>query len=335
MKQRVKKILVAVRDIDRISATSLLKVATLARGMDASVELFHAITDTAIFTGPLAWGAAGTSAAGMADRILEGARAQLLQATRADALAGLKVSAEAVWDMPAHEAVIRRALATDADLVFAEMPSRHGLRRLASLTNTDWEFIRHCPVPLLLANPGSAYTRGSNAVVACVDPLHERDKPAHLDNRIVSLASLVATAIGGKLHLFHAHLPLAARVPSSALEPLSEWVATEAEEEYFGTVKRSFARLATAAKVPPARRHLREGRVARELALTCKQQSAAIAVLGAVSRSGLDRVFLGNTAEAVFSHPPCDLLVIKPRGYATDIPRKRSKAITLIGAPVF
>ena len=34
--------------------------------------------------------------------------------------------------------------------------------------------------------------------------------------------------------------------------------------------------------------------------------------MGAVSRSGLKRVFIGNTAERVLDDLPCDVLVVKP-----------------------
>ena len=36
--------------------------------------------------------------------------------------------------------------------------------------------------------------------------------------------------------------------------------------------------------------------------------------MGAVSRSGLKRVFIGNTAERVLGALSCDVLVLKPRG---------------------
>jgi universal stress protein E len=38
-------------------------------------------------------------------------------------------------------------------------------------------------------------------------------------------------------------------------------------------------------------------------------------VMGAVSRSGLDRIFLGSTAERVLDRLPCDLLIVKPKGF--------------------
>lgn len=335
MKLRIQHILVAVRDPQRISVPVLGKAAAIARGANATLELFHALTDTTVFAGPLAWSNAGTSAAELAHSVLHGALLQLHRAAANKVLAGLGVHCHAAWDTPAHEAIIRRARECSADLIIAEMPAHRGLSRL-SLTNTDWELIRHCPVPLLLAHSKGGYAAGDDGtVLAAIDPLHERDKPAHLDNRIVSLAGLVAEAIGGKLALFHAHLPLAARVPAAVLEPLGEWVASDAEDEYLAAVRRAFARIAKAAGVPPARRYLRAGRVAQELRKLCRERPTAIAALGAVSRSGLRRVFLGNTAESIFSEPPCDLLVIKPRDFRSDIPRRRARRITQIGAPVF
>jgi universal stress protein E len=37
-----------------------------------------------------------------------------------------------------------------------------------------------------------------------------------------------------------------------------------------------------------------------------------------VSRRGLDRVFLGSTAERVLDRLPCDLLIIKPEGFSAS-----------------
>ena len=40
--------------------------------------------------------------------------------------------------------------------------------------------------------------------MAAVDPLHERDKPADLDNRILATANALGDALGGEVHVFHA-----------------------------------------------------------------------------------------------------------------------------------
>ena len=46
--------------------------------------------------------------------------------------------------------------------------------------------------------------------------------------------------------------------------------------------------------------------------------------MGVVARSGLKRLLIGNTAERVLDHLPCDLLVIKPEGFRGKVlPRRR------------
>jgi universal stress protein E len=39
---------------------------------------------------------------------------------------------------------------------------------------------------------------------------------------------------------------------------------------------------------------------------------ASLVVMGAISRSGLKRIFIGNTAEQVLDSLRCDLLIVKP-----------------------
>jgi Universal stress protein family len=45
-------------------------------------------------------------------------------------------------------------------------------------------------------------------------------------------------------------------------------------------------------------------------------------VMGAVSRSGLKRLIIGNTAEKVIDQVACDLLVVKPKGFGIHFPRR-------------
>ena len=46
---------------------------------------------------------------------------------------------------------------------------------------------------------------------------------------------------------------------------------------------------------------------------------AQIVVMGAMSRSGLKRVFIGNTAERVLHDLPCDVLVVKPPRFKSHV----------------
>jgi universal stress protein E len=47
-----------------------------------------------------------------------------------------------------------------------------------------------------------------------------------------------------------------------------------------------------------------------------------IVVMGAVSRSGLKRLIIGNTAERLLGELPCDLLIVKPASFASGVPAR-------------
>jgi hypothetical protein len=44
-------------------------------------------------------------------------------------------------------------------------------------------------------------------------------------------------------------------------------------------------------------------------------------IMGAVSRSGLKRLLIGNTAERVLDQLSCDILVVKPPKFRNRVPR--------------
>ena len=71
------------------------------------------------------------------------------------------------------------------------------------------------------------------------------------------------------------------------------------------------------------KRHLVSGHPADALARGANDLGADILVLGCISRSGVRRLLIGNTAEQLIYRVPCDLLLVKPAGFANDIERER------------
>jgi universal stress protein E len=148
-----------------------------------------------------------------------------------------------------------------------------------------------------------------------VDPLHERDKPADLDHRIVRTAKALCEALGGQVHVFHAFdLTAAIAISTDAMTPIAlpiNELADAMRAEHTDAV----ARLCKEHGVPPERTHVHQGGT-RQLLLTLTEQLRADAVvMGAVSRSGLKGLFLGNTAEDVLDRLHCDLVIVKPTGF--------------------
>jgi universal stress protein E len=324
MKRNIRRILVAIRDLDRVPRSQLRKAATIARRAGARLELFHANGVPIIPEG----GRRGGSAAAIVDSVARRSQRRLERLARARVFAGLRVECQAVRDYPPHEAVVRRVLATRADLVVAASRTHHLGQRLL-LLNTDWELIRHCPCPILFIKSALDYRRP--VLLAAVDPFHQHAKPARLDRQLLATGGAFARILRGQLHVFHAYLPLA----MSFIAPLEQapvWLPAGAEEANTAQVARAFNRLAQSGGVPRGRRHLLMGDVPGRLLATVRRISASIVVMGAVSRSGLRRVFIGSTAERVLDELRCDVLVVKAPGFRTKTSRVRSP---ILGATLY
>lgn len=315
---RIRRILVAIGDARHPHKSQLRKAAAIARAMRASVELFHSVAEPMVLD--LGRSHSYIEAAARAREVIEQRSQRLLEAlARSPVFRGLPVRTMLSWDYPAYEAVVRRVLATRADLVVAATRTRaYGARLL--LTNTDWELIRQCPCPLLLTKSSRDYRRP--AVIAAIDPFHAHAKPARLDQRILRTGATVANRLGGKLHAFHAYMPLTLIAPTSFGQPLAINLPPEFEDMHGQLVAGKFDAMTQKAHVPPARRHLYMGDVPGEIEQLVKRTKADIVVMGAVSRSGLRRIFIGSTAEAVIDRLSCDLLIVKPQGFVTHVPKR-------------
>lgn len=323
MAERMRRILVAIRDLRHAPKNELRKAAALAKSANASIVLFHAIEEP---DPGRSWPETATAQTVEKQRkAIAGHHEQQLERFARDAsLRGVRVSCMVSWDRPVHEAIIRGALAARADLVIAATHV-HGLRA-RFLRNTDWELIRHCPQPLLIAKSPRAWQRP--VVLAAVDPFHAHAKPASLDVRLLEAGRQFAQLLHGTLHLFHAYLPLVTVEPSP-VGAAPVMLPPEAEQAHGQQVARAIGQLAKQADVPPARCHIQMGDVAFELAAVSRRTRASLVVMGAVSRSALARLFIGNTAERVLDKLGCDVLVVKPRGFRSGVSAARRSSSPL------
>ncbi len=326
MSTKLRQILVAIGDLERTPRSELRKAAELARAAGASIELFHVIEEpdparsfpeTATFTEVAALRAA----------IAQKYRQRLERFARDGALRGVSVRCTAEWDSPPHAAVVRRALTTHADLVIAAARGhRFGARVL--LRNTDWELIRHCPVPLLLVKSARRYRRP--LVLAAVDPFHRHERPARLDARLLQVGGELARLLHGRLEMFHAYMPLVSFDTIALSAAPLVMMPPEVEQAHAGQVARVVGALADKSGIPRKRCHIRMGEVADELGAFARRSGTAIVVMGAVSRSAMARLFIGNAAERTLDRLSCDVLVVKPRGFRSGLekrpPARRTRA---------
>lgn len=282
--------------------------AWLARKMNASLELF--VCDSVQFTaGERSFFDAETLKAGREDllRRQEERLEVMAEPFRKD---GLAVTVEAEWGHPLHEGILQHIEAKKPDIVVKDTHYHSAIRR-SIFSNTDWHLIRECPVPLLLVKPRELSSRVT--IVAAVDPLHERDKPAELDHTILSVAQELCLRTGGEMHVVHAFDPSSAYVMSadSMVFPLAmpiNKIVDSLRTQHTEAVDELMADYSVA----PENIHVVEGDPHELLASQAEELHADMVVIGAVARGAIRRFVLGSTAEQVLDHIPCDLLIVKP-----------------------
>lgn len=328
MARPIRRILVAVKEVRGRTSPTLAKAATLARALGAQLELFHALSQ------PLA--ADALMFAGEDVQKFEAdERTRCLK--RLEAMAqplresGIEVTAATEWDYPPHQAIVRHARRSRADLVVAE---RHEGRHVAPwmLRYNDWELLRHCPVPVLLVKTRRPYERAR--VLAAVDPSHAFSKTAGLDNNILHSAAALSTAARGQLHVLHAF------VPSLVDMTAADLIEADAPARIVGhsgkLAEKRLAKTLRAARLGRLardRRHLAARHPVDAIPQLVKAHQIDIVVMG-LARSGLKRLLIGNTAEQLVDELPCDLLIVKPPGFVSSVPPKpRGPLLVALGPP--
>jgi universal stress protein E len=304
--RHIRVILVAVRELRARRSVIIERAAKIAAGSRARLELFHDLAtpvyiDTLVGTGETV------------ETLTKQARAHALRQLErmAEPLRrkGLKVSTSAVWDYPPYEAVVRRALAIQADLIVVQKRGHHRLPAL--LGYTDWELLRASPVPVLLIK-NSRY-RPRAPVIAAVDPQYVGGRVGGLEKRLLQSAAALAEALKAPVH---------------AVQVLPPWTNTPMRQ------KALLAGLAKAAHISAARVHLLAGDPDALLPATARRLRAGVLVMGAMSRRGLKRLFIGNSAERLLDDLHCDVLVVKPPRYVAPLPRARRGVYFLSNLPI-
>ena len=183
--QRLDRIL-AVIDPTVDVQVGAAKAVRLARLSGASLELFACDFDPALTGQPFF----DTDALRRLREDFIAERARILE-DLADELraGGLDVTTHVHWDNPLYEGILRRVAEFTPDLMVKDT-HYHSLLRRALFTNTDWNLIRRCPVPLLLSR--TAEWSAQPLILAALDPGHHGDKPAALDHDILDAAQLLA-----------------------------------------------------------------------------------------------------------------------------------------------
>jgi len=314
--RRLDRIL-AVVDPTATAQPAVAKAALLARKSSAVLELFVCDFDPALSGRPFP---DTERLRALRDEFVEDRAEYLENLAEELRVGGLSVETHVHWDNPLHRGILRRIEESAPDLVVKDTHYHSVLRRVF-LTNPDWNLIRSCPVPLLLAKPGPWCDRPR--FLAALDPGHLADKPAALDHDILDFAALLARTVAGEVHAVHAFFPASLLAMTTGFPgmPLGgdvagdEIVATERRR-----IEGGLRHITVAHGLPDDHVHLVQGSAAEVLpdaAATCR---ADVVVMGAISRSRLEELFVGSTAERVLDRIASDVLVVKPAEFVDQMP---------------
>lgn len=318
----IRRILLAVKASGPRSAAAVLKAGQLAKAYGARVELFHSI-EVPPYLDP--YSVVGEQPQQLQEQLQKKALRRLEPLARRLRRQGVQASASVALDAPAYDAIIRRALQIKADLIVASHHSQNGA---AWLRLTDWELVRLSPIPVLLVKNARRYRRPR--LLMALDPMHAFSKPARLDRSILNIGRSLSKAMHGSLYAVHAFppVPLEILAPGSSTSFVTEQSLRVAQQRAEHNAKVHLDRLLRGVRIAPSRRLLMAAHPIDAIDAAARSSHSAMVVMGAVSRSGLKRLLIGNTAERIINLLNCDVLVVKPAGFHTHVPRLAATVLT-------
>ena len=212
--------------------------------------------------------------------------------------------------------IVRRVVAEQDDLV---IKTAQGLEsRLGGLLGTTaLHLMRKCPAPVWVVKPPSSEQFGR--VRAAVDPRPDSPGDDPLSIKVLELAASLAEASGSKLHVMHAwwlHSEAMLRgrrinLPPAEVDGLLREVRGAAEQSLDALVGRvDLSRVAHQI-------HLVKGQPYEVISGFASQSD--VAVIGTMSRGGVDGLLIGNTAERILRRVDCSVLAVKPEGFRTPL----------------
>lgn len=309
----IRRILVAVKDPAARSFPAVTKAAQLARALGAHLELFHGIS-TPLYVDAYSY---RESLADIEQKMKAERVAQLESIARNLRARKVEASVSVVWDFPVYEAIVRHSARSKIDLIVAEQHAKpHVTPGLLQLT--DWELLRTSTVPVLLVKTRGAYK--NPVILAAVDPAHTLSKPANLDEEILRVGKCFASALRGPLHAVHAYIPAVPQTLQSHI--VGDETLKKLEARTADAARHRLSRVVEATGIPKPRCHVVARHPIDAIEQTARKVHSDIVVMGAMSRSGIKRLFFGNTAEALLDSLNCDLLIVKPVHFAARVPKR-------------
>ena len=304
-------------------ATTLDYAASLAADNRAALTVVEVLTE-----GETNLGENVSSPDELEEQMTE-SRRRHLQALTAHLHTDIDIQTKVLVGRP-HEAISREVIANDRDLVMKMAEGGRGLKaRLFG--DKDIDLLRVCPCPVLLIRQIPPKPHRHRCVCAGVYqdevPGSHRDDRYAINRRILEHATAIATSQFAELHVVHAWEAYGEQHVRSGRSPLhfdaDNYVAIEKKRNRVALKScLSDLRESMDSDVLPAFQpicHLAKGNHRDEIIRAANEVGADLVVLGDLGHTGLTRLIVESTAEAITRQLRCSVLVVKPPEFVTPV----------------
>lgn len=219
---------------------------------------------------------------------------------------GIDTHIDVRWSKHKHQDLDAIIDETHVDLVIKTV-REHGVLEKILLSHNEWQLIRNCKQPVLLANPSVKYTPGPTVTVA-IDPVSSHDKPAALDHQLLAMGQELSQQLGGRTAVFHCYDP----IPPSLLTDVDSVSYQDLSDTIRHRHQQAFAQFMNQHPIAHELEWLKEGDIYDVLPDTLREHESPMVVMGAIARSKLDQWLIGSTAERLLEVIGSDIFILKP-----------------------
>ena len=317
------------RDILLVLSPGIDEAATLDYAASLATDNGAALTVVEVLTETGAHLEQNVSSPDELEEQMTEQRRRRLEALTASLNADIDIETKVLTGRP-HEAITREVVANERDLVLKAAEGGKGLKERL-FGGVDVQLIRACPCPVLLIRQVPPKPHRHRRVCAGVYqdevPGGHRDDRKEINRRILEHAISVASSQFAELHIVHAWEAYGEQHVRSGRSPLrfdaDNYVAME-EQRNRQALKACLSELqeSMGGEELPALQpacHLVKGNHRDEIVKAANEIGADLVVVGDLAHTGLTRLIIESTAEAIARQLRCSVLVVKPPEFVTPV----------------
>jgi nucleotide-binding universal stress UspA family protein len=219
-----------------------------------------------------------------------------------------------VVNAPPAQAILDAADDTDADLIAMTMHRRTGLKDWL-LGGTATKVVHASRRPVLVVRPKDRQgalepTTGPSGQAPALQTILVPLDASELSRSALPFAEDLAKALGSSLVVMHAVVPPAIAYPGAEPVAIPQSVITDIEASAYAFARGIAGELtARGLKAKPV---VLTGPAAEAIVEAAEAEDADLIIMSTHGRSGVQRLLLGSTAEAVVRHSPIPVTLVPP-----------------------